>query len=158
MISPSREVLDSIRRIVRAIRVSSRATEKDLGLSSAQLYVLQQLARLRGEQGISLNELALKTLTHQSSVSVVVTKLVSQGLVKRSRSEDDARKLVISITARGRERVRGAGEPIQKRLISAIESLSGRQQRELAGLLKSVVDHAGITKGPAPLFFEENDR
>ena len=36
--------MNGIRRIVRALRLSSRAAEKALGVSGAQLFVLQQLA------------------------------------------------------------------------------------------------------------------
>src|SRR4051812_12400160 len=37
-------VMDSIRRIVRLLRVSARASERLVGISGAQLFVLQQLA------------------------------------------------------------------------------------------------------------------
>src|SRR2546423_1235142 len=64
-----KDVLDSIRQIVRSLRVASRAAEKDVGLSSAQLLVLQRLARAKS---MSLNDLADETQTHQSSTSVIV--------------------------------------------------------------------------------------
>ncbi len=64
-------MLDAIRRIVQALRESSRAAEKRVGLSGAQLFVLQTLGE---SPGLSLNELAERTRTHQSSVSVVVTQ------------------------------------------------------------------------------------
>ena len=51
----TQEILDSIRRIVRALRISSRFSEKVLGLSSAQLYILQKLGEF---DGCSINELA----------------------------------------------------------------------------------------------------
>src|SRR5215217_2732988 len=63
-----RAVLDAIRRIVRVLRVSSRAAEKQVGLSGAQLFVLH---KLEDAPALSLNELADRTRTHQSSVSVV---------------------------------------------------------------------------------------
>jgi len=55
-----RRVLDAVRRIVQVLRVSSRAAEKLVGLSAAQLFVLH---RLEETQAISLNELAERTLT-----------------------------------------------------------------------------------------------
>src|SRR4051794_8130303 len=68
-----RAIMDAIRRIVRVLRVSSRAAEKQVGLSGAQLFVLHKLA---DTPALSLNELADRTRTHQSSVSVVVQRLV----------------------------------------------------------------------------------
>src|SRR6185312_321205 len=68
--SPQR-VLDSIRRIVRLLREGTRASEDAVGLSAAQLFVLQ---KLDPAVPLSLTELAARTLTHQSSVSVVVSR------------------------------------------------------------------------------------
>jgi DNA-binding MarR family transcriptional regulator len=146
------EILDSIRRIVRALRVSSKAAERDLGLSSAQLYVLQ---KLRDEKGVSVNELASLTLTHQSSVSVVVSKLVEQGYVQRRKSKEDERRSEISITIAGLALIKRAPEPIQERLIAAIESLPLNSREDLSQYLRVIVENAGISEGPAPLFFEE---
>src|SRR4051812_46537197 len=82
----TRSILNSMRRIVQILRVASRAAEKDVGLSGAQLWVLHKLAE---GPVISLNELAERTCTHQSSVSVVVYGLVERGLVARTRSSSD---------------------------------------------------------------------
>ena len=68
-------VLDGVRRIVHALRASSRRAEQDYGLSGAQLFVLQRLA---DAPALSVNELAARTHTHQSSVSTVVAKLVEK--------------------------------------------------------------------------------
>src|SRR4051812_49679467 len=70
----TREVLDAIRRVVRTLREASRHSDRVVGVSAAQLFVLQRLA---GTRGLSVNELAARTLTHQSSVSVVVSKLAA---------------------------------------------------------------------------------
>jgi DNA-binding MarR family transcriptional regulator len=72
MSTPQR-VLDSIRQIVRLLREGSRDSEERVGLSAAQLFVLQ---KLDPDEPLSLNELSARTLTHQSSVSVVVSRLV----------------------------------------------------------------------------------
>ena len=65
-------VIDSIRLLVKALRDSGRDAEQKLGITSAQLYVLQALR----DHPASINELAARTCTHQSSVSMVVARLV----------------------------------------------------------------------------------
>src|SRR5882762_3561794 len=95
----SQRILDSIRRLVRLLRVSDRQAQAELGVSGAQLFVLRELGRT---PALSLNELASRTLTDQSSVSVVVTRLVEAGLVSRERARDDARRLVLGLTRAGR--------------------------------------------------------
>src|SRR3989440_12814736 len=84
-----RSVFDSIRRIVRVLRLSARHTEKTFGLSAAQLFVLHKLAEHDAPQ--TPGDLAGKALTDQSSVSVVVQRLVDRGYVQRVRSTQDGR-------------------------------------------------------------------
>src|ERR1051326_4204477 len=69
--------MDAIRSIVRALRLNTREIELKIGISLAQLFVLQQVAERPAE---SLNDLADRTATHQSSVSVVVRRLVDRGV------------------------------------------------------------------------------
>src|SRR5882724_8768279 len=107
-------VLNALRVIVQALRVSSRAAEKHVGMSGAQLFVLQKLLEA---PDLSLNELAIQTHTHQSSVSVVVGKLVEQKLVSRERSEEDGRQLVLRLTAQGQKRLERAPETAQDQLL-----------------------------------------
>ncbi|MEP6654995.1 MAG: MarR family transcriptional regulator [Myxococcales bacterium] len=151
----TRAVLDAIRHVVRTLREASRKAESAVGVSAAQLFVLQRLA---GTQALSVNELATRTFTHQSSVSVVVTKLVRRGLVKRARSADDGRRVEISLTAAGRAVLVRAPAATQDRLIAAL-ALVGRATRErLAGDLGLLLDAMGIETGRAPMFFERPAR
>src|SRR3954452_10008879 len=91
--------LDAIRRIIRILRRSSRQSEQQVGIASAQLFVLPQLA---DEPAGSINDLAARTYTHQSSVSVVVRRLVEQGLVARQPSTGDRRRRELMHTAAGK--------------------------------------------------------
>jgi DNA-binding MarR family transcriptional regulator len=127
-----KQVLDLIRQIIRTQRVSSRAAEKELGISSAQLLVLQ---RLEPVESLSLNELSEQTQTHQSSTSVVVSKLVSRGLLARTRSKGDARRLVLTLTPKARLLVRKTPHEAHDRLVSALARLSKAELKQLAVLL-----------------------
>ena len=68
-----RVVLDCIRRIVHVLRLFDREAEKRVGLSGQVLC----WKNFSDGGGASINELADRTHTHQSSVSVVVHKLVA---------------------------------------------------------------------------------
>src|SRR3954471_3978220 len=109
-------VMDSLRAVVRALRISTRAVEKEIGISGAQLFVLQQLEEAPVR---SVNELAERTSTHQSSVSTVVSRLVERGLVRRAPSPEDGRRMEISITDRGRQLVDAAPLTAQVRMQEA---------------------------------------
>lgn len=145
-------VADSLRRIVRALRESSRAAEETLGVSGAQLFALQVLSRA---PGLSLNELALQTRTHQSTVSVVVKRLVEQELVRRRTSSTDGRRIELAITRRGAALLERAPHAAQERLIAGVERLPARDRRALASALQRLVDAMAATEGEATMFFED---
>jgi DNA-binding MarR family transcriptional regulator len=152
----TREALDAIRRIVRVLRESSRATERSVGLSTAQLFVLQ---RLGGTANLSVNELAARTFTHQSSVSVVVSKLVARGLVVRRISPEDGRRVEVGLTSAGRTLLkRSPGGAAQDRLIAGIQSLGAVARRALAGSLKELVDAMALSDEQPAMFFESVPR
>src|SRR5438094_99911 len=96
---PGRDVLDALRAVARELRMSGRSTEQRLGVHPAQLHALQQLAE---RPASSLAELAERTHTDPSSVSVVVQRLVERGLVTRTPAPDDRRRTELAATAAGR--------------------------------------------------------
>ena len=151
----TRQVLDAIRRIVRALRESSRATERSVGIGAAQLFVLQRLA---AAPGLSLNELAARTFTHQSSVSVVVSRLVDRGLLTRTRGGDDGRRIAISATAAGRALLARAPAAAQERLLAGLALMGSRSRRDLADLLGRLVDLMALPDRNPPMFFEAAPR
>jgi DNA-binding MarR family transcriptional regulator len=148
-------ILDSVRALVEALRASSRRSEKDLGVSGAQLFVLQNLGE---RDGCSMNELAAMTHTHQSSVSVVVSRLEERGLVARAPSPEDRRRVAIRLTPRGRKLLARAPSPAQEALFRSLSDLSPTDRQRLEKLLRQVVDGAGFDSARAPLFFEGNIR
>lgn len=151
----TRAVLDSVRRIVRTLHESSRAAEKQVGLTGAQLFVLQKLAE---SPGVSLNDLAATTHTHQSSVSTVVSRLVDRGLVLRSPAPDDARRLELRLSADGRRLAARAPDAAQARLIHAIERLPAARRRSLARSLLALTNSMDLAGGEPVMFFDDTAR
>lgn len=148
----TRQVLDAIRRIVRALRQSSQLARRQVGLNGAQLFVLQRLAAGRA---MSVNELAERTLTHQSTVSVVVQRLVDKGLIQRGRSSVDGRRLELSLTEAGWGVLRLAPNAAQEQIVQALHRMGDGSRGELAALLTRLVRMIGIEDQHAGLFFEE---
>lgn len=147
-----REVLNSLRRIVRSLRVASRAAEQRVGLSGAQLFVLSCLSRY---SPCSVNELAARSATDQSSVSVVVSRLVTLGHVRRVTSKTDRRRVELSLTRSGRALLLSAPEAAQDRLISALSQLKKSELGSLSRLLGKLVEGAEVSEQVPSLFFEE---
>lgn len=144
--------LDALRRIVRALGISARTAERSVGVTGAQLLVLQLL---RDGPARSLNELAERTFTHQSTVSVIVDRLVTRGLVTRRRSTEDARRLVLTLTPAGRVALRRAPPPAQVQLIGSLEALPPAARRALAQTLEAIVTGMGLAAEPPGMLFDE---
>jgi DNA-binding MarR family transcriptional regulator len=148
-----RRVMNALRRIVRDLRLGTRDAERAAGVSGAQLFVLQALNE---RPATSLNDLAERTLTDQSSVSVVVHRLIDRKLVASRVSSVDARRVELSLTASGRRLLARCPEPTQARVVVALERL---KPAELAGLtqgLDALVQQMGITGAAPRMFFEED--
>lgn len=146
-------VLDSLRRIVQFIRESSSYSQKRTGLSAAQHFVLQQLHAAGGP--LTPGDLARRTLTHQSSVSAVVRRLVDEGLVARARASGDRRQVALSLTAAGRAAARKAPAIVQERLIGAVDRLTSYDRRHLARGMAQLVRELGIAGAPPPMLLED---
>lgn len=154
-ISPySHIILNALRRLVSTLHVASRQTEKQLGMSTAQLFALQKLQDGRKR---SLNELALLTYTHQSSLSVVVRKLVDKGLIQSSVAPSDSRRLMLGLTAKGRRMLNKAAASVPDRLLKALSEMAPQDQIQLGKLLKELLDRAALSDARADLFFEYDD-
>lgn len=146
--------MDALRRIVRNLRQSARAAEDRLGISAAQLFVLHEVGR--GAR-LSINELAERTLTDQSSVSVVVKRLAEKRLVERQPSAEDARRTEVMLTSKGRALLRNAPEATQVELIAGLERLEPADRASLARLLTELVAGLETASNDAPMFFEDGE-
>jgi len=148
------QVLDALRRIIRALRLSAGQTGRRTGMSTAQLFVLQQLADAPAS---SLNELAARTHTHQSSVSVVVRRLVERGLVSRTPSSADKRRIEIAVTPSGRALLADAPVTVSMELMGALHRMARDDRETLADLLERWLKDANIDFASPPMMGEEED-
>jgi DNA-binding MarR family transcriptional regulator len=148
------EVMDGIRAIVRALRLNTRAIEKQLGISLAQLWVLQILAERPAE---SLNELALATATHQSSVSVVVRRLVEREFATRTTAHQDKRRVRIELTEAGRALLTKAPPTVQVSLVAGLRRLAPEHRGQLGALMREWLTASGMDLSSAPPMLMEDE-
>jgi DNA-binding MarR family transcriptional regulator len=148
-------VLNSLRRTVRAFRAAAMVAEEVLSISGAQHFVLQQLA---DAPALSLNDLAGRTMTHKSSVSVVVSRLVSRGFVRRQRSAADRRGIVLTLTVAGRRALARVPDSAQSRLVAALERFDRADLAGFARLFERFTTELGIQSLRPAMLFEDEAR
>ena len=145
--------VDAFRRILRELRLAARVTLATSGVSAAQLFVLSAL--VDGEEA-SMSDLAERTMTDRSSVTVVVDRLIEGGHVKKGTSMEDRRRAAVRITPRGRTLLRGAPRPPTALLVDALAQMEPADVRRLARGLRGLTEAMGIEHEPAEMLFEDS--
>jgi DNA-binding MarR family transcriptional regulator len=148
----TRPAEEALRRIVRGLRVASRQVEDTAPISAAQLFVLQQLAET---PGMSVRELADRTMTDRTSVAHVLELLEGEGYVARRRSSQDRRRYEILIERKGKALL--ARAPLSP-TVQVLEAMACLSPSELAGLtrgLQRLVGAMGLAGGTLPPLFAD---
>jgi DNA-binding MarR family transcriptional regulator len=122
-------------------------------VTNAQLFLLQQI---RAGRHLTVNELAALALTSQSTVSIVLSRLESKGLVKRTRSPVDRRSVVLQLTAAGKRLLRRAPRPATSEVLRALARLSEEELTAVSRGLGALGRELGFAVKPPSMLFEED--
>lgn len=114
------EVLRQFRVIFKSVRRHFQLIEKTVGISGSQLWAAAAIAE---HPGIRVTELAKTMSIHQTTASNLVEKLVETGIVKRERSAQDSRMVLLYITELGQNRLEAAPGPMQGILPDALAKM-----------------------------------
>jgi DNA-binding MarR family transcriptional regulator len=145
-------VMDSLRRIVQALRQSATHSEQTTGFTAAQMLVLKRISE---REGLSVNELAALTFTHQSTVSEIVSRLEGRGLIRRSRAAADGRRVELHLTDAGGDALAASPLSAHEKLMQAVSALPPETLKKLAEGLDALTQAAHLTDHPAGFFFED---
>lgn len=148
-------IMDGLRRLVRVLSTSARGATRQGEVSGAQSFVLRQIA---AAPGLSIGQLADRTLSRQSTVSEVVARLAERGLIERGVSSVDARQSALTLTARGRKEVARIEPTAQEKLADGLATLPQEVRVALADGLESWLATADLDQVPATMFFEEEPK
>lgn len=147
-----RRVFDALRWIVRELRLAQAPGGPGGDLSAAQLFVLHIL---KAHGPLCMGDLAERTATDPSSVSVVVRKLHDKGLVAKRPGAEDRRRLNVMLTAAGSRAAAQSPPPVQQLWLERMAEMRPEELRSLANLLERVAP-PGTGAQPAPMFFHDD--
>ncbi len=147
------DIVNGLRRIVRAIELYSQEIYKSFGLTGPQLWVLKTLSR-RGP--LATTDLARALAVQPSTLSVLVDRLVKRGLVRRHRPREDRRFVELELTAEGVALAARAPEPAQGRLLHGLRELSPRQVHAIRASVQRLVEMMEATDMEARFFFSDD--
>lgn len=134
------ESLIALRRILRATELFSRDLASAVGLTPAQLRVLQVVAeKTNATPKLLANQMGVS----QATITTLVDKLVKSGLVQRVPSEQDRRQVKVLATQQGLDRLVDAPDALQQRYVSSFSKLADWEQAQLVSSLERVADMLG---------------
>lgn len=148
-------ILNRLRQLVRALRVFEKDTLRRYGIGAAQMFILHILAE---EDELSMNDLADRTATDQSSASLAVTQLVRKGCVRRRVGSEDRRQVLLSLTPKGRRIARRSPPAVQDLILASVASIPAADRGQLMRLLDKLMSGMGVEKGRAPMLFQDPPR
>jgi len=130
------EVLISLRRIIQAIDLHSRALVKRYGLTGPQLIILQEVAK---KGVLSHGELSQAISVGQATVTGILMRLENKGFITRQRCETDKRKVLVQITEKGTQMIGSAPSPLQETFTDQFVKLQNWEKNMILSSLQRIV-------------------
>lgn len=113
-------ILQSLRRIIRAIEIHSQKLSQDHQITGPQLACL---LTLNHHGALTTTRLAHAVFLSASTVVGIVDRLEEKGLAVRMRSTRDRRQVHIDLTEAGKSLATGTPSPLQETLTSGLKEL-----------------------------------
>ncbi len=133
----TKEIVYSLRRLMQAGELYTKELNKVYNISSAQLNCLLALH----EAGpLSPSQIAKYILVNASTVTGIIDRLETKGLVKRYRISKDRRIITIELTKNGKVLAENAPPPIQQKIIDSLNKLSEKEIDRMASILQKLTN------------------
>ncbi len=132
---PEAEILDSLRRISRALDVFSHGLAARFRLTVPQLVCLRALLDAPAQ---TPGQLAREVALSQATVTGILDRLEARGFIERRRDARDRRRVLLNITAAGRQAAALAPACLHQRLAGNLANLPDDERQQIAGVLRRV--------------------
>ena len=146
------EIMQSLRRIFKAIQDYFQEISKKYGITGPQLWALKTVA---ANGSLSLGELSKKMYLHPSTISGVVDRLEKKGFVVRDRGQEDRRVVKVQLTPQGKKIVAKAPNPIQGKMIYGLNRLKKRELTSIYDAVKELVEIVEAQNVKVTFFFDQ---
>ena len=140
---PLLELAISIKAAQRELERRANEALAPLGLTGAQADALTVLAQAGP---LSLRELGELLIAEAGHPSRLVDRLVAAGLVERTPAEDDRRRVVLSLTPRGRRLEKRAQQARGGILALARELIGGRDITPVLDLFRDLLQYSAYAE------------
>ena len=140
--SAAEEAFLSVLRTADELSRRSAEALKPFGISSTQYNVLRIL-RGAGPRGLPCREIGTRMITHDPDVTRLLDRLEANGLIQRTRGEQDRRVITTRISEAGLRLLQDLDGIVDECLRSVTGSLAEPQLKTLTKLLERMRQGAG---------------
>lgn len=126
------EILVSLRQITRAIDIHSRDLQKQTGLTTSQLLVLEAIKKLEvATPGTVAKEIVLS----QATVTSLLDRLEKGGLIERTKMDTDKRSVKLALSPEGKGKLENAPDILQTEFLKKYRQLESWERQMLTAAL-----------------------
>ena len=129
-------VVVALRRIIRAIDLRSRHLVTHYGLTGPQLVVLRELS---ASTGCCVSELTKAIHLSQATATGILDRLEKRGLVRRERSNQDKRRVLVWLSEAGEQLLVDAPPLLQEEFTAEFDKLEDWEQTLILSSLQRLV-------------------
>jgi DNA-binding MarR family transcriptional regulator len=131
------DIVESIRRLVRAEYLDSQKMSKQYGLTGPQSLVLRLLIK---KGALSSADLSRQMYVTPSNITGIIDRLEKKGLVERIRQQSDRRVVLITLTQSGKKLGKTIPDPIEKKIINQLDDLEPEHLQILAVAMNQILN------------------
>ncbi|MEZ6132579.1 MAG: MarR family transcriptional regulator [Planctomycetaceae bacterium] len=145
------QILRAIRRIIRRTSQHSRTVGKHGGVSVPQMLCLKAVSEFPRDTEVTVVMIAKAVQLSAPTVSRILDRLEKCGYIIRERNSTDRRRVCVSLTDEGWQRLENLPTPLHEQFLQRLESLDPIECLGLLRALERVVhlmDADGIDAAP----------
>jgi len=112
--------------------------ELDLRFSKSEILTMLYLDR---RKELTMTELVEYINSPMSTATGIADRLVRSGCIRRERSEADRRVVILTLTEKGAQLVKGLKDTLQNYIDMAVGNLTEEETRLLTGIVFKILDN-----------------
>lgn len=129
--------LTALRRILRATDLHGREVARSVGLTAVQLRLLKLTYE---SKAATAKYLASNMRVSQATITALLDKLATRGMIERRVSSIDRRQKNIIVTEAGRQALQDAPDPMQRDFAERFEQLADWEQAMLLAAAERIAE------------------
>ena len=145
-------IMQSLRRIFKAIQDYSHEVSKNYGITGPQLWAIKTIS-LNGT--LSLGDLGKGMYLQPSTITGLIDLLEQRGYVARVRDREDRRVVKVQLTPKGQRLAKKAPNPAQGKMVYGLTKLKGRELSLIFNSVQKLVEIMEAQNIKVTFFFDQ---